>query len=114
MSGTKIGGAKAAHTNRLRHGLDFYARIGAKGGRNGHTGGFASNPELARIAGRKGGQKSRRNGVKNGQGKNFAERMDALTPEQRQMIIDKTNQDIKKIIEESKRYEDERVNFQSY
>ena len=60
MSGTKIGGAKAAHTNRLRHGLDFYARIGAKGGRNGHTGGFASNPELARIAGRKGGLKSRR------------------------------------------------------
>lgn len=65
VSGTKIGGAKAAHTNRLRHGLDFYARIGAKGGRNGHTGGFASNPELARIAGRKGGLKSRRTGVKN-------------------------------------------------
>ena len=60
MSGTKAGGAKAAYTNRLRHGLDFYARIGAKGGRNGHTGGFASNPELARIAGRKGGLKSRR------------------------------------------------------
>lgn len=60
MSGTKSGGAKAAYTNRLRHGLDFYARIGAKGGRNGHTGGFAVNPELAKIAGRKGGLKSRR------------------------------------------------------
>ena len=60
MSGTKIGGKKAAYTNRERHGLDFYARIGAKGGRNGHTGGFAANPELARIAGRKGGLKSRR------------------------------------------------------
>ena len=60
MSGTKIGGKKAAFTNRERHGLDFYARIGAKGGRNGHTGGFAANPELARIAGRKGGLKSRR------------------------------------------------------
>ena len=60
MSGTKVGGAKAAYTNRLRHGLDFYARIGAKGGRNGHTGGFASNPELARIAGRKDSLKSRR------------------------------------------------------
>lgn len=70
MSGTKIGGAKAAHTNRLRHGLDFYVRIGAKGGKNGHTGGFFANPELARIAGRKGGKKSRRTGVKNGEGKN--------------------------------------------
>lgn len=60
MSGTKIGGKKAAYTNRLRHGLDFYKEIGAKGGRNGHTGGFASNPELAREAGRKGGKISRR------------------------------------------------------
>lgn len=68
MSGTKIGGQKAAYTNRLLHGIDFYARIGAKGGRNGHTGGFASNPELARIAGKKGGAKSRRTGVMNGQG----------------------------------------------
>ena len=69
MSGTKIGGQKAAYTNKLRHGLDFYAQIGAKGGRNGHTGGFAANPELAREAGRKGGKKSRRTGVKNGEGK---------------------------------------------
>jgi len=60
MAGTKEGGRKAAATNKLRHGEGFYARIGAKGGRNGHTGGFASNPELARIAGAKGGRKSRR------------------------------------------------------
>ena len=69
MSGTKIGGLKAAHTNRLRNGLDFYARIGAKGGRNGHTGGFNSDKkgadgltgrERARVAGRIGGSKSRR------------------------------------------------------
>ena len=33
---------------------------GAKGGRNGHTGGFASNPELAKIAGAKGGRISKR------------------------------------------------------
>lgn len=70
MSGTKIGGAKAAYTNKIRHGLDFYIHIGAKGGRNGHTGGFFANPELARIAGRKGGKKSRRTGVKNGEGRN--------------------------------------------
>lgn len=60
MSGTKIGGRKAAMTNRLRHGKDFFQRIGKKGGQNGHTGGFAANPELAKIAGRKGGKISRR------------------------------------------------------
>lgn len=37
MSGTKAGAIKAAATNKLRHGDGFYARIGAKGGRNGHT-----------------------------------------------------------------------------
>lgn len=43
--------------------------IGSKGGRNGHTGGFAANPALARVAGAKGGRMSRRTGVANGQGK---------------------------------------------
>lgn len=38
----------------------FMQRIGQMGGRNGHTGGFASNRELAREAGRKGGTISRR------------------------------------------------------
>ena len=60
MAGTKQGGVKAAATNKSKHGADFYARIGAKGGRNGNTGGFAANPELARIAGAKGGLISRR------------------------------------------------------
>lgn len=60
MAGTKLGGQKAAATNKTRHGSDFYARIGAKGGRNGNTGGFAANRELARIAGAKGGKISRR------------------------------------------------------
>lgn len=60
MAGTKIGGKKAAATNLDRHGADFYRLIGAKGGRNGHTGGFAANPELARIAGAKGGRISKR------------------------------------------------------
>ena len=74
MSGNRIGGQKAAKTNKAKHGNDFYARIGAKGGRNGRTGGFASDKvgkdgltgsERARIAGKKGGEKSRRTGVKN-------------------------------------------------
>ena len=60
MAGTVEGGRKAALTNKLKHGDDFYARIGAKGGRNGRTGGFAANPELARIAGSKGGKISKR------------------------------------------------------
>ena len=60
MAGTKEGGKRAAATNKTRHGSDFYARIGAKGGKIGRTGGFAANPELAREAGRKGGRISRR------------------------------------------------------
>ena len=60
MAGTTKGGKKAAEENKKRHGADFYARIGAKGGKLGKTGGFAANRELARIAGAKGGRKSRR------------------------------------------------------
>jgi uncharacterized protein len=65
MPGTVAGGRKAAATNKTRHGKDFYARIGAKGGQLGHTGGFAANRELAREAGRKGGMISRRRKVAN-------------------------------------------------
>ena len=59
MTQTKIGGAKAAATNKARYGKDFYKIIGAKGGRNGHTGGFASNIALAAVAGRKGGKRGK-------------------------------------------------------
>lgn len=67
MAGTKAGGLKAAKTNMERYGIEFYRENGRKGGRNGHTGGFAANPELARIAGRKGGKISRRGSKKNKQ-----------------------------------------------
>lgn len=60
MAGTKEGGRKAAITNKMKYGDDFYKEIGTTGGRNGHTGGFAANPELARIAGAKGGRISKR------------------------------------------------------
>lgn len=60
MAGTRKGGAKAAATNRKKYGSDFYARIGAAGGRAGRTGGFYANRNLARIAGQKGGRLSRR------------------------------------------------------
>lgn len=64
MAGTTLGAQKAVATNKQKYGDGFYARIGQKGGRNGHTGGFAANPELAKIAGRKGGLKSKRGPAK--------------------------------------------------
>lgn len=59
MAGTKAGGKLAAAKN-LAKDPSFYAKIGKIGGERGHTGGFAANPELARIAGAKGGRISRR------------------------------------------------------
>ena len=64
MSGTKEGGKKAVQTNYARHGKDFYREIGRKGGANGHTGGFAANPQLAKIAGAIGGRRSKRGPAK--------------------------------------------------
>lgn len=60
MAGTKAGGKAAAATNKSKYGPDFYAKIGAKGGKLGKTGGFFANRELARLAGAKGGRISRR------------------------------------------------------
>jgi uncharacterized protein len=60
MAGTKDGGRAAASTNKAKYGADFYAKIGAMGGKKGKTGGFYANRELARIAGAKGGRISRR------------------------------------------------------
>lgn len=68
MAGNSAGGHKAKMKNLARD-PHFYAKIGAKGGKNGKTGGFASNvigkdgltgSERARIAGAAGGRISRR------------------------------------------------------
>lgn len=65
MSGTKVGGLKASVTNKEKHGKDFYQRIGRKGGKKcGIKKGFALNPQLASIAGRKGGRISKRGKAK--------------------------------------------------
>lgn len=60
MAGTKKGGLKAAQTNKNRYGSEFYARIGAVGGKKTGMKGFALNRERARLAGQKGGRISRR------------------------------------------------------
>ena len=60
MAGNKAGGIKARQKNIEKYGPDFYKKIGAEGGRNGNTGGFYANPELARRAGKIGGRISRR------------------------------------------------------
>lgn len=60
MSGTKVGGLKAAQTNKTLHGENFYKDIGRKGGLNGNTGGFNSHPELAREMGKKMGKLTKR------------------------------------------------------
>jgi general stress protein YciG len=65
MAGTVNGGKSAAATNKSKYGKDFYARIGAMGGKKGTTGGFFANRELARAAGAKGGRISRRGKASN-------------------------------------------------
>lgn len=62
MSGTAAGGINAAKTNKEKHGLDFYKRIGSKGGLvKGLKKGFATmDPAKVSAAGAKGGTKSRR------------------------------------------------------
>lgn len=69
MSGSKIGGKRAAATNKVKYGESFYQRIGALGGKVGRTGGFASDivgkdgltgRQRASKVGVLGGKKSRR------------------------------------------------------
>jgi hypothetical protein len=60
MAGTKAGGKAAAATIKAKYGADFYAKIGAQGGKKGHTGGFYANRELDRLACARGGRISRR------------------------------------------------------
>lgn len=71
MAGTKQGGKKAAAANKKKYGDNFYARIGSKGGRKTDViKGFAAmSPEERSAAGRKGGLRSSRAGVLNGQRK---------------------------------------------
>jgi general stress protein YciG len=60
MAGTKAGSIKAKETIKKRYGSDFYAKIGAQGGKKSTTGGFYANRELAKTAGKVGGMISKR------------------------------------------------------
>jgi general stress protein YciG len=60
MSGTKIGGLKAAQKNKEIYGSDFYSIIGAVGGARGKGHAFAHGKVDPSKAGRKGGKQSRK------------------------------------------------------
>lgn len=64
----KDSGSKVRKTIEERYGKDYWRKIGSKGGKATGMKGFALNPELARMAGKKGGKKSTRAGIKNGEG----------------------------------------------
>lgn len=87
MSGTKAGGKKTYKSNIERHGKDFYAKIGKKGGQNSKNGGFASKKvgkdgltgaERAKKAGAIGGSISRRGPVKSSKKKNTPKSVEAV------------------------------------
>ncbi len=65
MAGTVKGGIKLRETMIKKHGSEaawkeWLRENASRGGKNGHTGGFAANRERARWAGAKGGRISRR------------------------------------------------------
>lgn len=60
MSGTRLGGQRTRDTNYKLYGRDYYRKLGAMGGKKGHTGGFYANRELASRVGAVGGRISRR------------------------------------------------------
>ena len=66
MAGNKIGGLKAAKTNKKLHGKNYYKELGKLGGSVSHPGTryFAMNPEAAQKAGEKGGKASHRGRAK--------------------------------------------------
>jgi len=84
MAGTKEGGLKAAQTNKAKYGEDFYKKIGADGGSISSGGGFAADPQMASLAGRLGGLKSRRDSVR------FKPDSDAIKSAQKEIKIHKS------------------------
>ena len=66
MSGSRLGGLKAAETNKQKYGREFYQNIGRKGGKACVPKGFAlMDIEKIKNAGRRGGKISKRHKAKN-------------------------------------------------
>lgn len=59
MAGNHSGGRKSAITNKQKWGPDFYAKIGAAGGKKSRTGGFYARRDVASFAGSIGGKLSK-------------------------------------------------------
>lgn len=87
MSGTVSGGKKAAKTNKVRYGKDFYKKMGKKGGQNSKNGGFASKKvgkdgltgaERAKKVGAIGGSISRRGPAKSSKKKTTPKSVEAV------------------------------------
>lgn len=82
--GSREGGLAAAKTLKQKYGDTFYAEIGRRGGSAGSVGkGFdcptacnctlvQGTHKLAKCRGKLGGLKSRRTGIKNGEGKSHS------------------------------------------
>lgn len=85
MTGTKAGGIKACNTTKEKHGEDFYKKIGKIDGSVFREAPrwFALHPDLAKIAGAKGGRTSTRKGIKNGEGKRWKKIEDRIREELR-------------------------------
>lgn len=64
MPGSRIGGIKAAQTNKAKYGADFYARIGQMGGRAGTGHAFGHGLVDPSKAGKVGGTISKRGPAK--------------------------------------------------
>ena len=65
MSGSRLGGLKAAETNKQKYGREFYQNIGRKGGKACVPKGFAlMDIEKIKNAGRRGGKISKRHKAK--------------------------------------------------
>lgn len=89
MSGTKEGAAKAAKTNKEKHGDDFYAVIGAKSWDNperSHVTGFAKLPKDVVVElGRKGGKQNK--------GKKYAKKQKVVEYETAESLKEVFHQD---------------------
>lgn len=84
--GRREGGLFTARINKRKYGEDFYKRIGAMGGRASSTGRGLDHPatcdcsliqgihNVMQCRGKLGGLKSRRTGIKNGEGKSHSKK----------------------------------------